>query len=207
MKHRTFLKMAGMSGFSIAAGCDSRPAISLSDAGSVESTLQKKALFVVSFSNFMVETTSMADLILPVSLPLETWDEYGGWSSLVATLQRRWEIFTVGHTSVMSCWMLHGDRTNLLTTTRPTSGPCSSARRKSGEKRIGSRPFKEEGSLMSRPKQTCSALKKFRIELKSFSPQPLYETSQDMCSWPPLPSAFLTEGTQTDPGFVKSPPP
>jgi anaerobic selenocysteine-containing dehydrogenase/Fe-S-cluster-containing dehydrogenase component len=63
------------------------PLFSLNDAGSVERALGKEALFVVSFSSFMDETTSMADLILPVSLPLETWDEYGGWSSLVATLQ------------------------------------------------------------------------------------------------------------------------
>jgi anaerobic selenocysteine-containing dehydrogenase/Fe-S-cluster-containing dehydrogenase component len=63
------------------------PLFSLNDAGSAKSALEKEALFVVSFSNFMDETTSLADLILPVSLPLETWDEYGGWSSIVSTLQ------------------------------------------------------------------------------------------------------------------------
>ncbi|MDP4726499.1 MAG: hypothetical protein NWS07_04335, partial [Desulfobacterales bacterium] len=46
--------------------------------GDIERILQKDALFVVSFSNFMDETTAMADLILPVSLPLEAWEESGG---------------------------------------------------------------------------------------------------------------------------------
>jgi molybdopterin-containing oxidoreductase family iron-sulfur binding subunit len=55
--------------------------------GDIERILQKEALFVVSFSNFMDETTAMADLVLPVSLPLETWDEYGGKIGVVSTLQ------------------------------------------------------------------------------------------------------------------------
>jgi molybdopterin-containing oxidoreductase family iron-sulfur binding subunit len=63
------------------------PVHSLSEANHVRKALEKETLFVVSFSNFMDETTSLADLILPVSLPLETWDEYGGWSSIVSTLQ------------------------------------------------------------------------------------------------------------------------
>lgn len=63
------------------------PLYALHDASLVESALEKESLFVVSFSNFMDETSSLADLILPVSLPLETWDEYGGWSGIVSTLQ------------------------------------------------------------------------------------------------------------------------
>jgi molybdopterin-containing oxidoreductase family iron-sulfur binding subunit len=55
--------------------------------GDIERILQNEALFVVSFSNFMDETTVMADLVLPVSLPLETWDEYGGKRGMVSTLQ------------------------------------------------------------------------------------------------------------------------
>jgi molybdopterin-containing oxidoreductase family iron-sulfur binding subunit len=63
------------------------PVHSLPEADHVRSTLEKETLFVVSFSNFMDETTSLADMILPVNLPLETWDEYGGWSKIVSTLQ------------------------------------------------------------------------------------------------------------------------
>ncbi len=63
------------------------PVHSLTEASHVRSALEKETLYVVSFSNFMDETTSLADLILPVSLPLETWDEYGGWSNIVSTLQ------------------------------------------------------------------------------------------------------------------------
>jgi anaerobic selenocysteine-containing dehydrogenase/Fe-S-cluster-containing dehydrogenase component len=55
--------------------------------GDIERILQKDALFVVSFSNFMDETTAMADLVLPVGLPLEAWDEYGGKLGMVSTLQ------------------------------------------------------------------------------------------------------------------------
>jgi molybdopterin-containing oxidoreductase family iron-sulfur binding subunit len=55
--------------------------------GDIERILQNEALFVVSFSNFMDETTAMADLVLPVSLPLEAWDEYGGKLGMVSTLQ------------------------------------------------------------------------------------------------------------------------
>ena len=63
------------------------PAYACPDANLVVKALNMDTLFVVSFSNFMDETTSLADLILPVSLPLETWDEYGGWSKIVSTQQ------------------------------------------------------------------------------------------------------------------------
>ena len=56
-------------------------------AGDIERILKKDSLFVVSFSNFMDETTAMTDLILPVSLPLEAWDEYSGKPGMVSTLQ------------------------------------------------------------------------------------------------------------------------
>ena len=52
-----------------------------------EQILRRDALFVVSFSNFMDETTAMADLIMPVSLSLETWDEYSGKLGFVSTIQ------------------------------------------------------------------------------------------------------------------------
>jgi molybdopterin-containing oxidoreductase family iron-sulfur binding subunit len=53
----------------------------------VREALENSGIFVVSFSNFMDETSKQADLILPVRLPLETWDEYGGWQSIVSTQQ------------------------------------------------------------------------------------------------------------------------
>jgi len=53
----------------------------------IREALDKKDLFVVCFSNFMDETAESADLVLPVRMPLETWDEYGGQMPLVSTLQ------------------------------------------------------------------------------------------------------------------------
>ena len=63
------------------------PVFSLPPGSGVEEAFIKDSLFVVSFSNFMDETSQQADLIFPVSLPLETWDEYGGKQSVVSTLQ------------------------------------------------------------------------------------------------------------------------
>jgi molybdopterin-containing oxidoreductase family iron-sulfur binding subunit len=53
----------------------------------VEKTLERDSLFVVSFSNFMDETSRQADLIIPTLLLLERWDEYGGLEQIVGTLQ------------------------------------------------------------------------------------------------------------------------
>jgi molybdopterin-containing oxidoreductase family iron-sulfur binding subunit len=63
------------------------PVYALPGAIDVKAALERDSLFVVSFSNFMDETTRLADLILPVRLPLETWDEYGGKHGIVSTLQ------------------------------------------------------------------------------------------------------------------------
>ena len=63
------------------------PAFSLAPKSGVKEALEQDDLFVVSFSNFMDETSALADLIFPVAMPLETWDEYGGWQSVNATLQ------------------------------------------------------------------------------------------------------------------------
>ena len=63
------------------------PAFSLPPKSGVKEALEQDDLFVVSFSNFMDETSALADLIFPVALPLETWDEYGGWQSVNSTLQ------------------------------------------------------------------------------------------------------------------------
>ena len=63
------------------------PVFSLPPSSGVKKALAKEGLFSVSFSNFMDETTEMADLILPVQLPLETWDEYAGKERVFSTLQ------------------------------------------------------------------------------------------------------------------------
>ena len=66
---------------------NTNPAFSLPPESGVKTALKRDDLFVVSFSNFMDETSELADLIFPVALPLETWDEYGGWQSVNSTLQ------------------------------------------------------------------------------------------------------------------------
>jgi anaerobic selenocysteine-containing dehydrogenase/Fe-S-cluster-containing dehydrogenase component len=63
------------------------PVFALPPGSGVREALERDSLFVVSFSSFMDETTELADLILPVCLPLETWDEYGGKAGIVSTLQ------------------------------------------------------------------------------------------------------------------------
>ncbi len=66
---------------------NTNPVFSMSSDSTVKEALERPDLFVVCFSNFMDETTALADLILPVRMPLETWDEYGGKTGLVSTLQ------------------------------------------------------------------------------------------------------------------------
>jgi anaerobic selenocysteine-containing dehydrogenase/Fe-S-cluster-containing dehydrogenase component len=63
------------------------PVYALPQGSGVREALNRDNLFVVSFSNFMDETSELADLVLPVRLPLETWDEYGGKGEIVSTLQ------------------------------------------------------------------------------------------------------------------------
>jgi anaerobic selenocysteine-containing dehydrogenase/Fe-S-cluster-containing dehydrogenase component len=63
------------------------PVYALPQGSGVREALNRDNLFVVSFSNFMDETSELADLVLPVRLPLETWDEYGGKGGIVSTLQ------------------------------------------------------------------------------------------------------------------------
>jgi molybdopterin-containing oxidoreductase family iron-sulfur binding subunit len=63
------------------------PVFTLPKNSGVRQALDNKDLFVVCFSNFMNETAEMADLVLPVQMPLETWDEFGGKQMLVSTLQ------------------------------------------------------------------------------------------------------------------------
>jgi molybdopterin-containing oxidoreductase family iron-sulfur binding subunit len=63
------------------------PVYALPPGSGIKESLKRDTLFVVSFSNFMDETTALADLILPARLPLETWDEYSGKNGIVSTLQ------------------------------------------------------------------------------------------------------------------------
>ena len=63
------------------------PVYAMPAAGDVRDALAREDLFVVAFSNFMDETAQLADLVVPVQLPLESWDEYGGKTGLLSTLQ------------------------------------------------------------------------------------------------------------------------
>ncbi|UCD79577.1 MAG: 4Fe-4S dicluster domain-containing protein [Desulfobacterales bacterium] len=63
------------------------PVFNLPNDNIIREALDNQNLFVVCFSNFMDETAELADLILPVRMPLETWDEYGGKNPMVSTLQ------------------------------------------------------------------------------------------------------------------------
>jgi len=63
------------------------PVYMLPSGNNLFEILQKKTLFVVNFNNFMDETAQLSDLIIPVQLPLESWDEYSGKSGMLSTLQ------------------------------------------------------------------------------------------------------------------------
>jgi molybdopterin-containing oxidoreductase family iron-sulfur binding subunit len=63
------------------------PVFSLPPESGVRAAFEAQGLFVVSLSNFLDESSQLADLILPVRLPLETWDDYNGWGPVVSTLQ------------------------------------------------------------------------------------------------------------------------
>ena len=63
------------------------PVYALPPSAGVAEALRDEGTFVVAFSAFMDETAQVADLVFPVRLPLELWDEYGGRDGLLATLQ------------------------------------------------------------------------------------------------------------------------
>jgi len=63
------------------------PLYALPAESGVAEALARKELFVVAFSNFMDETASAADLVLPVRLPLESWDLYESKQAMTAALQ------------------------------------------------------------------------------------------------------------------------
>jgi len=66
---------------------NTNPAFAFPPEGKIKNILQSGSFFTVCFSNFMDETARLADLILPVGLPLETWDEYEGKAGIGSTLQ------------------------------------------------------------------------------------------------------------------------
>ncbi|MFZ0614608.1 MAG: 4Fe-4S dicluster domain-containing protein [Desulfobacterales bacterium] len=63
------------------------PVYAMASSPEIEAVLTQESLFVVSFSNFMDDTSALADLIIPAGLPLEVWDEYGGRKGIAGTLQ------------------------------------------------------------------------------------------------------------------------
>ena len=66
---------------------NANPVYTMASGSGVAETLANSNTFVVCFSNFIDETAALADLILPIRMPLETWDEYGGFEGLTSTLQ------------------------------------------------------------------------------------------------------------------------
>jgi molybdopterin-containing oxidoreductase family iron-sulfur binding subunit len=63
------------------------PVYTIPTGSDIHKALQRDSLFVVAFGNFMDETTQLANLVLPVRLPLEAWDEYSGKTGVLSTLQ------------------------------------------------------------------------------------------------------------------------
>ncbi|RPJ74237.1 MAG: hypothetical protein EHM15_05670, partial [Desulfobacteraceae bacterium] len=63
------------------------PLFALPAGSGIRKALEARKAFVVSMGAFMDETAELADLILPVALPLETWDIYNGRGSALSTLQ------------------------------------------------------------------------------------------------------------------------
>lgn len=63
------------------------PAYHLPPSIGVKEILVKDSLFAVSLSNFMDETSTLSDLIIPVRSPLESWDEYEGKHGMLSIMQ------------------------------------------------------------------------------------------------------------------------
>jgi anaerobic selenocysteine-containing dehydrogenase/Fe-S-cluster-containing dehydrogenase component len=63
------------------------PVYSLGTVSAIDDAIAAPSTFVISFSNFIDETTRLSDLIFPARLPLESWDEYDGHRGTVSTLQ------------------------------------------------------------------------------------------------------------------------
>ena len=82
-----FLERLGEEGEGVLLLNNVNPFYSLPPAGRSMEAFKKGSFFKASFSNFMDETSARADLVFPVSLPLETWDEYGGATGIVSMVQ------------------------------------------------------------------------------------------------------------------------
>ncbi|MFP4159207.1 MAG: 4Fe-4S dicluster domain-containing protein [Desulfobacterales bacterium] len=63
------------------------PVYALAGQTGIKESLEQSGSFVACFSNFMDETAQCADLVLPVSLALESWDEYGAYPDLLSLCQ------------------------------------------------------------------------------------------------------------------------
>jgi molybdopterin-containing oxidoreductase family iron-sulfur binding subunit len=63
------------------------PAFALPSCSGASQVLQQDSLFTVTFSSFMDETVHLSDLVFPVRLPLESWDEYSGTTEIVSMVQ------------------------------------------------------------------------------------------------------------------------
>jgi molybdopterin-containing oxidoreductase family iron-sulfur binding subunit len=63
------------------------PVHCLPDGKGIAGLLNDKIVFSVAFSNFMDDTAALADLIIPVRMPLESWDAYESKQAMTATLQ------------------------------------------------------------------------------------------------------------------------
>ncbi len=63
------------------------PVYALPSASGLREAISQPEQFTIAFANFMDETAESADLVVPVKLPLETWDEYAGKHHLISTLQ------------------------------------------------------------------------------------------------------------------------
>jgi molybdopterin-containing oxidoreductase family iron-sulfur binding subunit len=63
------------------------PVFALPNGSRVAEKLQSEARFTVAFSNFVDETSSTADLIVPVQMALESWDTYESNGTVISTMQ------------------------------------------------------------------------------------------------------------------------
>jgi molybdopterin-containing oxidoreductase family iron-sulfur binding subunit len=63
------------------------PVFALPDGHHLAAVLKDPKRFVVAFSNFVDDTSALADLIVPVQMALETWDVYESSAAALSTLQ------------------------------------------------------------------------------------------------------------------------
>ena len=66
---------------------NANPAHALPPDAGIVAALEDPSVYVISFSSVMDETTALADLVLPVRLPLESWDAYEGVSGAIGLQQ------------------------------------------------------------------------------------------------------------------------